>query len=49
MIINASATVDLFRYTNYESQKAHELSENPHASLLFFWEGLNRQVTVILR
>ncbi|KAJ7965776.1 NAD(P)H-hydrate epimerase [Quillaja saponaria] len=33
-------------YTNYESRKANELSENPHASLLFYWEGLNRQVRV---
>ncbi|BBG95821.1 pyridoxin/pyrodoxamine 5'-phosphate oxidase [Prunus dulcis] len=33
-------------YTNYESRKAHELSENPHASLLFHWDGLNRQVRV---
>ncbi|XP_008338909.2 pyridoxine/pyridoxamine 5'-phosphate oxidase 1, chloroplastic-like isoform X2 [Malus sylvestris] len=33
-------------YTNYESQKAHELSENPRASLLFYWDGLNRQVRV---
>ncbi|KAG6477473.1 pyridoxine/pyridoxamine 5'-phosphate oxidase 1, chloroplastic-like [Zingiber officinale] len=33
-------------YTNYESRKAHELSENPHASLLFYWNQLNRQVRV---
>ncbi|KAJ6685636.1 putative proteinD(P)H-HYDRATE EPIMERASE [Salix purpurea] len=33
-------------YTNYESQKARELSENPQASLLFYWDGLNRQVRV---
>ncbi|XP_050157630.1 pyridoxine/pyridoxamine 5'-phosphate oxidase 1, chloroplastic-like isoform X1 [Malus sylvestris] len=33
-------------YTNYESRKAHELSENPHASLLFYWDSLNRQVRV---
>ncbi|XP_048439088.1 pyridoxine/pyridoxamine 5'-phosphate oxidase 1, chloroplastic isoform X2 [Pyrus x bretschneideri] len=33
-------------YTNYESRKAHELSENPRASLLFYWDGLNRQVRV---
>lgn len=33
-----------YRYTNYESRKAHNLAENPRASLLFFWEGLNRQV-----
>ncbi|XP_048332079.1 pyridoxine/pyridoxamine 5'-phosphate oxidase 1, chloroplastic isoform X2 [Ziziphus jujuba] len=31
-------------FTNYESQKGHQLSENPHASLLFYWDGLNRQV-----
>ncbi|KAE8056982.1 hypothetical protein FH972_013708 [Carpinus fangiana] len=33
-------------YTNYESRKARELSYNPHASLLFFWDGLNRQVRI---
>lgn len=33
-------------YTNYESRKAHELLENPRASLLFYWDGLNRQVRV---
>ncbi|KAJ4701414.1 NAD(P)H-hydrate epimerase [Melia azedarach] len=33
-------------YTNYEGRKARELSENPHASLLFYWDGLNRQVRV---
>ncbi|KAI4337640.1 hypothetical protein L6164_016027 [Bauhinia variegata] len=33
-------------YTNYESRKARELAENSHASLLFYWDGLNRQVRV---
>ncbi|KAL6997367.1 Pyridoxine/pyridoxamine 5'-phosphate oxidase 1, chloroplastic [Sarracenia purpurea var. burkii] len=33
-------------YTNYQSRKAREISENPHASLLFYWDGLNRQVRV---
>ncbi|KAK6938102.1 putative Pyridoxamine 5'-phosphate oxidase [Dillenia turbinata] len=33
-------------FTNYESRKGHELSENPHAALLFYWDGLNRQVRV---
>ncbi|XP_026394458.1 pyridoxine/pyridoxamine 5'-phosphate oxidase 1, chloroplastic-like [Papaver somniferum] len=33
-------------YTNYESQKGHDLSDNPRASLLFYWDGLNRQVRV---
>ncbi|KAL3640659.1 hypothetical protein CASFOL_015627 [Castilleja foliolosa] len=33
-------------YTNYESQKAHQLSENPRAALLFYWDALNRQVRI---
>ncbi|KAK4394602.1 Pyridoxine/pyridoxamine 5'-phosphate oxidase 1, chloroplastic, partial [Sesamum angolense] len=33
-------------YTNYESQKAHQISENPQAALLFYWDTLNRQVRV---
>ncbi|KAK6940218.1 putative Pyridoxamine 5'-phosphate oxidase [Dillenia turbinata] len=33
-------------FTNYESRKGHELSENPHAALLFYWDGVNRQVRV---
>jgi NAD(P)H-hydrate epimerase len=33
-------------YTNYESRKAHEIHENPYASLLFFWEALHRQVRI---
>ncbi|GAB2271392.1 Pyridoxine/pyridoxamine 5'-phosphate oxidase 1, chloroplastic [Dionaea muscipula] len=31
-------------YTNYESKKASQLTENPRASLLFYWNDLNRQV-----
>ncbi|KAI7732301.1 hypothetical protein M8C21_008101 [Ambrosia artemisiifolia] len=31
-------------YTNYGSQKAKDLSENANASLIFHWDGLNRQV-----
>lgn len=41
------AAIALYRYTNYESQKACELSENPHAALLFYWDGLNREVTPV--
>jgi pyridoxamine 5'-phosphate oxidase len=33
-------------YTNYESRKGRELSANPHASLLFHWIELERQVRI---
>lgn len=33
-------------YSNYESQKGHELAANPHAALLFYWGELQRQVRV---
>ncbi|RQH04192.1 pyridoxamine 5'-phosphate oxidase [Paraburkholderia dinghuensis] len=33
-------------YTNYESRKGHELTANPHASLLFYWIELERQVRI---
>jgi pyridoxamine 5'-phosphate oxidase len=33
-------------YTNYNSQKGRELVENPHASLVFYWEELHRQVRI---
>lgn len=33
-------------YTNRESRKGTELAANPHASLLFFWPELQRQVRV---
>lgn len=33
-------------YTNYLSQKAKELEENPRAALVLYWSGLDRQVRV---
>ncbi len=33
-------------YTNYDSQKADEIAENPRASLVFFWSKLQRQVRI---
>lgn len=33
-------------FTNYKSSKAKDLNENPHASLLFFWDVLERQIRV---
>src|SRR5215469_2036371 len=33
-------------YTNYDSRKGRELTENPNAALTFFWPELERQVCV---
>ncbi|HEX2684372.1 MAG TPA: pyridoxamine 5'-phosphate oxidase [Ferruginibacter sp.] len=33
-------------FTNYNSAKGKELEENPHASLVFFWKELERQVRI---
>ncbi|BBN00433.1 pyridoxamine 5'-phosphate oxidase [Marchantia polymorpha subsp. ruderalis] len=33
-------------YTNYGSRKAGELSDNPRAALVFFWDKFNRSVRI---
>lgn len=33
-------------FTNYNSRKGDELELNPHASLLFYWTQLDRQVRI---
>jgi pyridoxamine 5'-phosphate oxidase len=33
-------------YTNYQSDKAHDLAENPHAAVVFLWLELERQVRI---
>lgn len=33
-------------YTNYDSRKGRELTENPHASLVFYWPDQERQVCI---
>ncbi len=33
-------------YTNYESNKAHQLHTNNRVAVLFFWESLERQVRI---
>ncbi|CAA0826763.1 Pyridoxine/pyridoxamine 5-phosphate oxidase 1-chloroplastic, partial [Striga hermonthica] len=32
---------------NYKSRKGREISENPHAALLFYWSALNRQANIV--
>ncbi len=33
-------------YTNYQSRKGRDIEENPHASVLFFWPQLQRQIRI---
>ncbi len=33
-------------FTNYNSQKGHELLANPQAALVFFWKELERQIRI---
>jgi pyridoxamine 5'-phosphate oxidase len=33
-------------YTNYDSRKGRELFKNPNASLVFYWQQLERQVCI---
>ena len=33
-------------YTDYQSKKGRDLEENPNASLLFFWNFLERQIRI---
>jgi pyridoxamine 5'-phosphate oxidase len=33
-------------FTNYDSRKGKEIAENPYASMLFFWDKLERQIRI---
>ncbi len=33
-------------YTNYNSRKGNEIESNPNASMLFFWDVLERQIRI---
>lgn len=33
-------------YTNYESRKGREIETNPYASMVFFWQPMERQVRI---
>ena len=34
-------------FTNYESNKARHIDDNPHVSLLFFWSDAARQIKIL--
>jgi pyridoxamine 5'-phosphate oxidase len=44
VLLKAVTQEGLVFFTNYESKKGRQLAENPHASLLFYWPTLERQV-----
>ena len=46
MLIKEVRTDGFVWFTNYDSAKGQELTHNPHASLLFFWQPLQRQVRI---
>ena len=46
VLLKSSSDLGFVFFTNYLSRKAKELSENPRASLLFYWPQLWRQVRI---
>jgi len=46
VLIKAISSNGITFFTNYRSKKGQDLSQNPSASLLFFWAELERQVRI---
>jgi pyridoxamine 5'-phosphate oxidase len=46
VLLKSTDEKGLIFYTNYHSRKGIELTENPHATALFLWREVMRQVTV---
>lgn len=46
VLIKQANEKGFYFFTNYESRKGKELAENPNASLLFYWDKLDRQVRI---
>lgn len=44
VLVKHTAEPGFVFYSNYESRKGQELTANPRAALLFYWEALGRQV-----
>jgi pyridoxamine 5'-phosphate oxidase len=46
VLVKETAATGVVFYTNYESRKGTELTANPRAALLFYWDPLGRQVRI---
>ncbi len=46
VLLKAASDKGFVFFTNYTSQKAKELEENPFACLVFFWKELERQIRI---
>lgn len=46
VLLKAAEAQGFSFFTNYESRKARELMQNPQASLVFWWQELERQVRI---
>ncbi len=46
VLLRGADETGFYFYTNYDSQKGHDLLANPFAELLFFWPALEQQVRI---
>jgi len=46
MLLKEVDTSGFVFFSNYESRKAQDLADNPHAALVFHWAVLQRQVRI---
>jgi pyridoxamine 5'-phosphate oxidase len=46
VLVKHTAEPGFVFYSNYESRKGQELTANPRAALLFYWDALGRQVRI---
>lgn len=46
VLLKGTDETGLVFFTNYESHKGRELSENPRAAVVFYWQPLGQQVRV---
>ena len=46
VLLRGAEESGFYFYTNYDSQKGHDLLVNPFAELLFFWPALEQQVRI---